>query len=356
MVRKIIKILRRYSRVVQIVLLLSFLAVGVAVLNGQKSELSGAFALISRAKITPIIFAVLSECLSIVTFGIFNYLLLKIAVKPLGWIRPTVISMAATTLNNSIPGGAAVSSVYAFRQYRELGADRSFSTWVVVAVNILSGLALASLALLGVALSFRISQGLDLIFVIVSISLGLLVLAAGISNPKFIVRVERTFVEVAYRLTSMVRRDTGGFNLPSRHYFNAKPTLSNVISAITFALLNWIFDAAVLVLAYVSIGQPVPWAGLLLAYGAGQLAANFPITPGGLGVVEGSLAIALVAYGGAQESAVAAVLIYRLISYWMTMPFGWVAYAYTVLKRNSRNSQTSMTANGCNRTSNYHAG
>ena len=41
-----------------------------------------------------------------------------------------------------------------------------------------------------------------------------------------------------------------------------------------------------------------------------QLAANLPITPGGLGVVEGSLTIALVAYGGGRDSTVAAVLLY----------------------------------------------
>jgi uncharacterized protein (TIRG00374 family) len=63
-----------------------------------------------------------------------------------------------------------------------------------------------------------------------------------------------------------------------------------------------------------------------LAYAAGQLAANLPITPGGLGVVEGSLTIALVAYGGGQASTVAAVLVYRLISFWALLPPGWVCW------------------------------
>ena len=47
---------------------------------------------------------------------------------------------------------------------------------------------------------------------------------------------------------------------------------------------------------------PIPWKGLLLAYGAGQLAASLPITPGGLGVVEGSITVALVAFGGSEAS------------------------------------------------------
>jgi Lysylphosphatidylglycerol synthase TM region len=72
----------------------------------------------------------------------------------------------------------------------------------------------------------------------------------------------------------------------------------------------------------------VPWKGLLLAYGAGQLAANLPITPGGLGVVEGSLTIALVVYGGAEPSTVVAVLLYRVLSFWLALPAGWGAWAW----------------------------
>ena len=79
--------------------------------------------------------------------------------------------------------------------------------------------------------------------------------------------------------------------------------------------------------SYLAVGAAVPWRGLLLAYGAGQLAANLPITPGGLGVVEGSLVIALVAFGGGHVSTVAAVLLYRIVSFWGYLPVGWLAWA-----------------------------
>ena len=66
---------------------------------------------------------------------------------------------------------------------------------------------------------------------------------------------------------------------------------------------------------------------MLLAYGAAQLAINLPITPGGLGVVEGSLTIALVAYGGNKPATVAVVVLYRLISFWGLLALGWVSWA-----------------------------
>jgi uncharacterized protein (TIRG00374 family) len=89
---------------------------------------------------------------------------------------------------------------------------------------------------------------------------------------------------------------------------------------------NWVTDCACLVIAFQAVGTHVPWRGLLVAYGAAQVAANLPITPGGLGVVEGSLTIALVAYGGSTAGSVAAVLLYRIISFWILLPIGWLAW------------------------------
>jgi len=48
-------------------------------------------------------------------------------------------------------------------------------------------------------------------------------------------------------------------------------------------------------------------------------------------VVEGSLTLALVAYGGTGQSTLAAVLLYRLITYWALLPVG--AAAHVTLSR-----------------------
>jgi len=69
-----------------------------------------------------------------------------------------------------------------------------------------------------------------------------------------------------------------------------------------------------------------------LAYGAGQLAAALPITPGGLGAVEGSITIALVAFGGAQVTTLDAVLLYRLISFWLVLLVGWTLWGELALQ------------------------
>ncbi len=112
----------------------------------------------------------------------------------------------------------------------------------------------------------------------------------------------------------------------------------DLVFTVVMGIGNWVFDCGCLAFSFAAVGAPVPWRGLLLAYGAGQLAENLPITPGGLGVVESSLTIALVAFGGAEVSTVAAVLVYRIITFWAYLPVGWVDWAVLRLaeRRNDR--------------------
>lgn len=98
------------------------------------------------------------------------------------------------------------------------------------------------------------------------------------------------------------------------------------VTAFVLMLVSWMADVAVLALAFVALGSPPPWTGLLLAYCAGQIAASLPVTPGGIGMVEGSITLALVAFGGAEIITLAAVLLYRLIAYWGCIPAGGLAW------------------------------
>ncbi len=66
---------------------------------------------------------------------------------------------------------------------------------------------------------------------------------------------------------------------------------------------------------------------MLLAYGVAQVAGTLPIVPGGIGIVEGSLAVILAAYGAGRVPAVAAALAYRLVSFWLSIAVGWIAVA-----------------------------
>jgi uncharacterized protein (TIRG00374 family) len=73
----------------------------------------------------------------------------------------------------------------------------------------------------------------------------------------------------------------------------------------------------------------VSWAEALAAFALVRLVTALPITPGGLGVVELGMTAALVLAGGAETEVVAAVLVYRALTYALQIPVGlgcWVAW------------------------------
>jgi putative heme transporter len=116
--------------------------------------------------------------------------------------------------------------------------------------------------------------------------------------------------------------------------------LPDILGAMGWAMANWCLDCGCLICSFAAVGAAVPWRGLLLAYGAAQLASNLPITPGGLGVVEGSMTIALVTYGGVEISNVAAVVLYRIISFWGYLPVGWAAWGGVTLANRRRDRRS----------------
>src|SRR5665213_1780405 len=87
-----------------------------------------------------------------------------------------------------------------------------------------------------------------------------------------------------------------------------------------------VFDYLCLLFCVRAVGAHPRPSLILLAYAVAGVIGLLPITPGGIGVVEASLAgfLALAGLDGAQ--AVLATLAYRLASYWLPMAAGPIAY------------------------------
>jgi uncharacterized protein (TIRG00374 family) len=99
------------------------------------------------------------------------------------------------------------------------------------------------------------------------------------------------------------------------------------LGVLGLAVWNWIADCLCLVAAILATGSVVPWHGILLAYGVGITASSIGLTPGGIGVTEAALSGALVIAGMRGRAALDAVLIYRLISFWLVVLSGWCVMA-----------------------------
>ena len=65
-----------------------------------------------------------------------------------------------------------------------------------------------------------------------------------------------------------------------------------------------------------------------VVYLTGSALGSVVPTPGGLGAVEAALAAGLTATGMAAATAVSAVLLFRLLTFWLPVPAGWAAFTY----------------------------
>lgn len=74
-------------------------------------------------------------------------------------------------------------------------------------------------------------------------------------------------------------------------------------------------------------GGPTPLQ-VLIAYLVGSALGSVAPTPGGLGAVEAALVAGLTGFGMPSAEAVSAVLTYRLATFWLPIPFGWVAFTW----------------------------
>jgi uncharacterized protein (TIRG00374 family) len=89
--------------------------------------------------------------------------------------------------------------------------------------------------------------------------------------------------------------------------------------------LSYILCLAACVAAF---GRSVPLAGIAVVYLTGSAIGSILPTPGGLGGVEAALTAGLTAAGLPGAVAVSAVLLFRLLTFWLPVPFGWAAMSY----------------------------
>jgi uncharacterized protein (TIRG00374 family) len=74
-----------------------------------------------------------------------------------------------------------------------------------------------------------------------------------------------------------------------------------------------------------AFGRSVPVASIAVVYLTGSAIGSIMPTPGGLGAVEAALIAGLTAAGMPGAVAVSSVLLFRLLTFWLPVPFGWAA-------------------------------
>jgi len=88
----------------------------------------------------------------------------------------------------------------------------------------------------------------------------------------------------------------------------------------------WASNIAVLWACFHAFGESVPKAVLVQGFFVGMAANLLPFFPGGVGSVDAGMIAAFLAFGVDSDTVFPAVLLYRVIAFWLPIPPGALAY------------------------------
>jgi len=319
------RLVRRAWPAIRIVVGFALVLLAVYEVFGKRGELSGFTAIFRTFDWWWLLPAIVLEVASYVCFTQMQYELFRAGHLRPSWRPLFKVSFASQAITNSLPIGNAVASVYGFRWFRRFGADTTLSIWALAGTLVAASVSLSLLAILGLALATEQGASLDLVPVLIGTFAIMIFIGSLFVYERPLHAVVTGVLRISVALTNRPHGDTHEQIHRIMAWMTAVRLSWGQIGWIVFwGTANWLFDCACFAIMFVAIDAPIPWTGLLLAYGAGQLAATLPITPGGLGVVEGSITVALVAFGGAESSTAEAVLLYRLVSFWFILALGWL--------------------------------
>lgn len=303
------------------------LILGVELVFGW-SALAGALEQLRAPKWGWVSAAVLAELASMGTYARMQRALLRGAGTKVKVRKHVAVAYAAHSLSATLPGGPVFSTTFNFQQMRRFGASPAVASWCIALSGVLSTVSLVIIGAVGAILSHNSGGWRTL----TGYALGAVLLAVGVrivaQHPHWLDRPARGLLSGVNRLRRRPA-DEGQDRLLGfvEQLRSVRVRPANFALATGLAVANWLFDALCLWMCVRAAGaEVVSPTQLVIAYCAGMAAASVPIVPGGLGVVDGALILGLIAGGLSSSSAVAAVVLYRLISFGFIIGTGWLIW------------------------------
>ena len=288
------------------------------------SSLAGALRQLRTPHLGWLALAVLVELAAMNSYGRMQRHVLRSAGVRAPMIEHLRLAYAAHSLSATLPGGPAFSTRFNYQQMRRFGASPAVASWAIALSGLLSTCALGVVTLGSALAAGGATHWQNLLG-------GLLAAVALLWGVRHLGRhpeVLRSPLAAVNRLRHRPETDGSdrirGFVEQLR---TARLTLGHGAFAAVLALANWLLDALCLWLCFRAVGeQPAALTVVLLAFCAAMAAGGVTIVPGGLGIIDSALILGLIAGGVPTSAAVAAVVLYRLISFGFIVALGWLSW------------------------------
>ena len=259
-----------------------------------------------------------------------------VALPGLRFRSALVLTQVSTALSIVVPAGAAVGIAGAYGMLRRWGFPTRDIARAVTVVSLWNQFANLSYPIIAVFL--LTASGGDSPVLATAAFVGVAILGIAVAMLAAVLASDRTALgigDLAARAVNWVLHRFGrgpvlwgGLSF-ERFRQDAVDLLRRRWHVLTLATYGGTLTVfLVLLVSLRAFGVSSAEVSVVEAFGAWSLArilGSFPITPGGIGVVELGLSGALVGFGGDNAGVVAAVLVYRFLTMVPTVVLGLVA-------------------------------
>ncbi|HEY6494470.1 MAG TPA: alpha/beta fold hydrolase [Trebonia sp.] len=307
--------------------------VAAAILAGaavaERSRVATSLAVLGHLRWSWVPVAIAAEAVSMAAFAwMFRRLLTAGRVRHgRGSMLATVY--AANAVSVTVPlAGPELGTAILFRRFTRHGADGLLAGWALLAGGVITTAAWVLILAVGGLVSGQ-SLATDITIPCALLAVAAVVAAvAATRRPRLRGALERYGAWTLGRVTRLTRRPAADPAATVREWTERLGALrlppSGWALASGAALVNWLADIGALAVSVLAVGAGIPWRDLLLVYAAGIAAKSLAVTPGGLAITEGAISVSLVASGVRTSQALAAAVLYRLISFWLVAMAGWL--------------------------------
>ncbi len=240
--------------------------------------------------------------------------------------------LAGNAASKVVPGGPATGGVVQARLLIQAGQSSAVVASALTAIGLITTAVLLLLPVLTVpALLIGPPPARQLeLGLLVSLIMAVLIVGLGLTALKwrrFVLLIGRAAGRVIHVVKRSVTPDNCAALLATQRNRVAAAFDGHWWGAALAAAANRMFDYAALVAALAALDAHARPTEVLMAYVVAQALAMIPITPGGLGFVDAGLTALLVLIGVSPDTALIGTLLYRLVSFWLPIPVGLLAWA-----------------------------
>ncbi|MEM1333732.1 MAG: lysylphosphatidylglycerol synthase transmembrane domain-containing protein, partial [Actinomycetota bacterium] len=269
------------------------------------------------------------EIVALYCYSLLTRAALGGAGNQLSSMRLFRIQLSTKALTNVVPGGNAAGSALGYRLLTLSGVRGPDAGFALATAGIGSAVVLNLIFWLGLIVSIP-RRGVNAAYGTAALA-GIIVigiaafLVIGIMEGQG--RAEKVIRWIARRLRLEEDRWASALQRVAERLEDLVSDRAMLKRVVTFALLNWLIDAAALWVFLRAFGGSLDIDALIVAFGLANLLAAVPITPGGLGYVDVTYVAVLVGFGLTRDTAALGVATYRFAQFFLPIFLGAVAYA-----------------------------